>query len=59
VTPRVAASCNAWLNALSACLVLKSSADPQLIEITDGRRTLSCKAALNAARKPLSVLRAK
>ncbi len=36
--------------------MLKSSADPQLMEMTDGRRMSSCKAALSAARKPLSVL---
>ena len=59
VTPSAAASSRARLKALSACGVLSSSVEPQLIEITEGLRTLSCRAVLTAARKPLSVFRAK
>src|SRR5437764_1088623 len=56
VTPRAAASCRAWLNAFRAWLVLASSGEPQLMEMTEGLRTLSCSAAVTAVRKPSSVL---
>ena len=59
MTPSAAASCRTRSKALSACTVLRSSVDPQLIDITDGLRMLSCKAVFTAARKPLSVLSAK
>ena len=59
VTPRSAASCMTSLKALRDWSVQASSGAPQLIEITEGLRTLSCRAALIASRKPWSVLGAK
>jgi hypothetical protein len=59
VTPMAAAAWKAWSNWVIACWVQFDSAAPQLIEITEGRLTLSCTAVVIASRKPWLVLGAK
>jgi len=59
VTPSAAASSNAWLYEVSACVVQADSGAPQLIDTTDGRRTVSCTAVVIASRNPWSVFGAK
>src|SRR4051812_27054592 len=59
VTPIAAAAWNAWSNCVIACAVQFDSAEPQLIEITDGLLTLSCTAVVIASRKPWLVFGAK
>jgi hypothetical protein len=52
VTPIAAAACKAWSNCVIACVDQLGSAEPQLIEITEGLLTLSCTAVVTASRKP-------
>src|SRR3954453_9949898 len=59
VTPSAAADWKAVSNWCIAAAVQRTSAAPQLIEITDGLRSESCTAALMALRKPAVVFGAK
>src|SRR3954452_24773453 len=59
VTPIAAADWNAWSYVSMPCCVQVDSGTPQLIEMTDGRRTLSWIARVIALRNPSSVLGAK
>ena len=59
VTPSVAASLSAAVIAASACAVHVDSAEPQLIEMTDGRFVVSWTAVLIASTKPWLVFGAK
>src|ERR1035438_4579707 len=59
VTPMLAAAWNAWSNCVMAWAVQFDSAEPQLIEITEGLLTLSWTAIVMASRKPLLVFGAK
>src|SRR3954454_14907539 len=59
VTPRLAAAWKALSNCVIACAVQFDSADPQLIEMTDGLLTLSWTAVVIASRKPWLVFGAK
>ncbi len=56
VTPIAAAAWNAWSYCVIACVVQFVSAEPQLIEITEGLLTLSWTAVVMASRKPAVVL---
>ena len=59
VTPIVEASSHAEFSASRDCSVHESSGPPQLIEIMDGFRFVSCTAVLMASMNPWSVFGAK